>query len=1224
MAVTNNYSTDFNLLFLHPHSGNMRNYLFSFIATAFFVFPLFSFAQAPDWEWQNPLPTANDPLDIHVFDLQNAIVVGNRGTILKTTNGGQTWEQKLSNTVETLHSVSFINSQIGWAVGSQNTILRTLDGGNTWNTQNGGTAETYLEVHFYDFQNGWIAGTTGTILKTSDGGASWTPQNSGTGEHFYGLHVLNHLTAWVVGSSGIVRKTSDGGLNWVAQSSQNSGNLWSVQFIDSQTGWISTGEGKILKTVNGGTNWQTITTGTSMSLNSVHFSDAMNGWAAGGISWNTSTVLLKTTNGGLNWSIQSPIASDNLNCVFFSNPQYGWALGRGGLISKTTDWGFSWQNVTSTATKQNLYSVAFGDTASGWAVGLNGTALRTDNGGGNWKLKNVAGSRHLFSTVFCNPRVGWIFGDSGTILKTTNTGLTWQSQTSGTNKPIIASTFRDSLYGIAVGNTGEILKTTDGGSTWTVKQAKTKKPLRSVCFSDSTTIWAVGDSAIVLKSTDSGETWTKRTISGTPHYSIFFADAKHGWIVGGNGSIRKTTNGGATWTLTLYLASGGQFSSVFFRDTLTGWLTGSFSDGGGIVMKTTDGGNNWVAQYTGTQKGLNGITFNRTQKAWVVGDGGAILSTEKTYPTLPGYPFSFVNGRLFKKSGPDCETDSLAPFSNRIMKLEPGPYYSISNEKGNYTLRVPVADSLQDAIVKPVAVQNPIFQVNVVCPPPHQYTVSLDTLADTLSGKDFGFELTPCHHLEVQLASVQRRRCFESITSVTYQNLGSLSAPDAYILVEFPHWVHPVSASGNYVALNDSVWRFDLGTVAAGVSGLITITDFVPCNNIGILNLTQCTKATIYPASSCPPINWNGASLSVSGECLGNGSVRIHLWNEGTNDMTDSTSYRVYLDSILVFERRVKLAQEDSLILQVQADGRSVRFEADQVANHPTQYAVVLNVEECGLSTQNMSKGFINKFAQPQSPSSKVHCLPVIGSWDPNDKTVVPEGFTSQHVIPPGTKLEYLVRFQNTGTDTAFNVYVVDTLDGNLNPETFEMGAASHRYELSMQTSGTGKTCLRWQFNNIQLPDSGSNQVKSNGFIQFRISPKPGLSPGTQVRNKAGIYFDFNPPVITNQTLTTYNNLTFTDPALNNHVQIVTALPDNLSPKQIGVSLYPNPVTASFLTADFQIKGSILVYNAQGQAVYENQNVEGKQTLPVLLKTGFYIARLRTGKGASFVKVLVE
>jgi len=361
----------------------------------------------------------------------------------------------------------------------------------------------------------------------------------------------------------------------------------------------------------------------------------------------------------------------------------------------------------------------------------------------------------------------------------------------------------------------------------------------------------------------------------------------------------------------------------------------------------------------------------------------------------------------------------------------------------------------------------------------------------------------------------------------------------------------------------------------------------------------------------------------AKGICLSPGSVRLTLKNAGTGNMTDSTGYRVYLDSILVSDKKLKLLEGDSLMVQVQTGGKTVRLEADQVAFHPTQLLVIATVEACGLPNANVSTGFVNKFPQPQSVNSKTHCLPILGAYDPNDKQAFPTGFTANRIVKPGTEMEYLVRFQNTGNDTAFTVYVIDSLDQNLNVESFEMGAVSHSYQLSMQTMKSGKTFLRWQFNNILLPDSTTNEPKSNGFIQFRISPKAGLTLGSQVRNYADIYFDFNPPIVTNQTLTTFNNIVYTNPALNNNVQIITSIGAKTA-SQIGVKLYPNPVTQNQLTASFDKPGTLILYDAQGRVVYQKERIEGTETLPITLHSGFYMARIRTEKGNSVEKILVR
>ena len=162
------------------------------------------------------------------------------------------------------------------------------------------------------------------------------------------------------------------------------------------------------------------------------------------------------------------------------------------------------------------------------------------------------------------------------------------------------------------------------------------------------------------------------------------------------------------------------------------------------------------------------------------------------------------------------------------------------------------------------------------------------------------------------------------------------------------------------------------------------------------------------------------------------------------------------------------------------------------------------------LSTQLIFKAnaliFNKKDTFPINNSDSTR-LTVTGSFDPNDKTVLPEG-----KIPFFTKeLDYLIRFQNTGTDTAFRVVVIDTLPPQLDIFTLKTVAASHPYSVSIK-----KNIVTFTFDNILLPDSIANERGSHGFIRFKIMPIKGLKVGENIDNKAAIYFDYNQPIITN------------------------------------------------------------------------------------------------------------
>lgn len=134
----------------------------------------------------------------------------------------------------------------------------------------------------------------------------------------------------------------------------------------------------------------------------------------------------------------------------------------------------------------------------------------------------------------------------------------------------------------------------------------------------------------------------------------------------------------------------------------------------------------------------------------------------------------------------------------------------------------------------------------------------------------------------------------------------------------------------------------------------------------------------------------------------------------------------------------------------------------------------------------------------------------VQGSFDPNDKTALP--ITP---APPGQVrlLDYLIRFQNTGTDTAFTVVVTDTIEASLNLMSLRNIWASHPYEMYMLPGRV----VKWRFRNILLPDSNTNETESHGYLRFQIETNAGLVPGNAIKNDADIFFDFNSPVRTNE-----------------------------------------------------------------------------------------------------------
>src|SRR5436189_1503861 len=225
-----------------------------------------------------------------LLDSGTGFVVGDTGTILKTTDAGATWAPLTSGTSTTLHGIYFLDPNEGVAVGDSGTILRTTDGGAVWQSVTSGVVDTLRSVSFNGV-NGICGGDSQDILYSTDSGASWQIGQSGfLGGGFLGAQMLSASTGFVAGQNSIfqalVGTTTDGGANWAFQPfyfDGNEGSANDVFFLDQNTGVVSGsvfyGRGAIARTTDGGLNWST--TLYDQSIEGVAFPTAASGFAVG-------------------------------------------------------------------------------------------------------------------------------------------------------------------------------------------------------------------------------------------------------------------------------------------------------------------------------------------------------------------------------------------------------------------------------------------------------------------------------------------------------------------------------------------------------------------------------------------------------------------------------------------------------------------------------------------------------------------------------------------------------------------------------------------------------------------------------------------------------------------------------------------------------------------------------------------------------------------------------
>lgn len=232
-----------------------------------------------------------------------------------------------------------------------------------------------------------------------------------------------------------------------------------------------------------------------------------------------------------------------------------------------------------------------------------------------------------------------------------------------------------------------------------------------------------------------------------------------------------------------------------------------------------------------------------------------------------------------------------------------------------------------------------------------------------------------------------------------------------------------------------------------------------------------------------------------------------------------------------------------------------------------------------------------------------------VGSWDPNDKQVWPLGEGINGRIRPETpSLDYLIRFQNTGTAPAVNVVLIDTLSAELDWSSLRMNGTSHSCNASISSAGI----LVIKYPNIMLPDSNANEPESHGHFAYTINLKPNRPNGTVINNTAHIYFDFNEAVVTNTTVNT--------------IDIALSIKDEIAAT---ISLHPNPFTTytTLKVEDANLENlELLIFDITGKSLKSITSSNGIFKIERdNLNTGLYIYQLhQAGKKIATGKLIAE
>lgn len=328
---------------------------FIFLLFTFFVITNYSFGQT---DWNRVNISTNSLNDIFFINNNIGWCCGFDG-IFKTIDGGNNWSRVFSG--KTLESIYFINCDEGWAVGDVGIILKSSNGGTSWQSQTSNTTNRLTSVFFTNSNSGWIVEydyNNPHILKTTDSGKSWVKYSNsitamdvyfvndsvGFSSHrgisktidggktwikklntisegdFHGLHFINEKIGWASGCC--IYQTIDGGETWkfkhefgdYSNPPESFKNVTvSCYFVDENNGWSCGFNGSLFNTIDGGNSWTTLNSGVSETLNSVFFIDIDNGYVVGDMNF-----ILKTGNGISNVLAQKYI-HESYNFILYEN-----------------------------------------------------------------------------------------------------------------------------------------------------------------------------------------------------------------------------------------------------------------------------------------------------------------------------------------------------------------------------------------------------------------------------------------------------------------------------------------------------------------------------------------------------------------------------------------------------------------------------------------------------------------------------------------------------------------------------------------------------------------------------------------------------------------------------------------------------------------------------------------------------------------------------------------
>lgn len=703
-------------------------------------------AQNP-WTRISPVPQENTITDLTIIPGSGRLVaVGERSTVMFSDNQGADWEIKLNpagmNNQFTAKGICFVSETTGFIHGSGGTILKTTDGGNTWALKHQKYTDPDKGFHhmkFIDDSIGFVCGENGVALKTTDGGETWSAIATGTTANLMKIVFRDSRNGFIYASSqGLI--TSDGGTTWtwgtifegLAGNSIND-----CVFTNDSTGYVfnmanyPNYESYIYKTTDKGASWKMVCQNNSDAFTGKFaFFDEQRGMAACN-SFDYMIKILLTNDGGETWTLndQPFIPWYAADALIYTGEQHAITAGINGMIFTSENGGQSWEKAYAKNLfgEGDIYKVQFPVINTGYAI-VNGSGggvameslMKTTDAGNTWSTIIFDCGDGFLNLHFVSETTGYVvnesFHETIDLAKTTDGGDTWAYHSTGIQFADKGTDFAffDENNGYIIG-TYEIFKTSDGGVSWEniAPTYNSSNKFNKIAFRSKDEIIITGafnGKAAIYRSANGGADWMPHIVNDSSISEEIALPDEETIVVNCGTQIMKSSDNGITWQLADTDADWLTYNYITFTSPLIGYVVGEgqFSN----IMKTTDGGNTWSSLNTNSTSELYTAWFTDDDNGYAYGGKGLIINTTTGGILNINNLYTFKDAEIFTLfPNPATEVIILKPEQDRLLKDK--IMLTITDIAGSVVIKKEFSPSKRQLIINAQALKPGVYIAHI-------------------------------------------------------------------------------------------------------------------------------------------------------------------------------------------------------------------------------------------------------------------------------------------------------------------------------------------------------------------------------------------------------------------------------------------------------------------------------------------------------------------------------